>query len=136
MLRSTFSMTTMASSTTRPMASTMAKSVRVLMVKSKRTKAPKVAMRDTGTANMGMIVARQLWRNRKTMSMTKSSASTKVCTTSSKEARMYSVLSTISMYFMSGGKFGSASAMIFLTALTVSMALASLVSWTPKARPT
>ena len=57
-------MTTIASSTTRPMASTIANSVRVLMEKSRTTNAPKVAISETGTANAGISVARQFCRNR------------------------------------------------------------------------
>ena len=60
------------------MASTMANNVSVLMVKPKTINAPNVAIKDTGTASMGIRVARQLWRNKKTMSITRSSASTKV----------------------------------------------------------
>ena len=94
MCDSTFSMTTMASSTTRPMASTMAKSVRVLMVKPRATKLAKVPTKDTGMASTGMRVARQLWRNRNTMTITSIKASLKVFTTSPMDSLIYSVLST------------------------------------------
>ena len=60
------------------MASTIAKSVSVLMEKSKRTNVPNVPMSETGTASSGIIVARQLCKNTKMTSTTSSSASTKV----------------------------------------------------------
>ena len=59
----------------------------------------------------------------------------KVSATSWMEARMYFVLSTISMYFKSGGKSFSASRITSCTPRTVSIALASLVSWMPKPMP-
>ena len=62
--RSTFSSTTMASSTTMPMASTMANRVRVLMEKPNTHRPAKAPMRETGTAMIGIRVARQLCRNR------------------------------------------------------------------------
>ena len=64
MMRSTFSNTTMASSTTIPMASVMAKSVSVLSEKSKSHKPTIVPIKDTGTAIIGIKVARQLCRKR------------------------------------------------------------------------
>ena len=59
---STASTTTMASSTTRPMARIMANMDRVLMEKPSNTKAPKVPIRETGTASIGTMVARKLPR--------------------------------------------------------------------------
>jgi len=93
MSRSTFSSTTMASSTTMPMAITMAKRVRVLMPKPKSQRPAKVPMSDTGTAMIGMSVARQLPRNRKTTRTTSSPASNRVCSTSRMEAATKSVVS-------------------------------------------
>ena len=58
--RSTFSITTIASSTTMPVASTMAKSVSVLIEKSSRWTNAKAPMSDTGSVSVGMSVARQL----------------------------------------------------------------------------
>ena len=68
MLRSTFSTTTMASSTTMPMASTRPNSVSVLIEKPSTGITAKVPISDTGTASSGMIVARQVCRNRNTTS--------------------------------------------------------------------
>ena len=64
MTRATFSTTTMASSTSRPIASTMPNIVSVLMLNPNAAMTPNVPSRTTGTANEGMIVARKFWRNR------------------------------------------------------------------------
>ena len=76
---STASTTTMASSTTRPMASTSPKSERVLMEKPSMGKMAKVPTSDTGTARSGIRVARHPWRKMKTTRMTRMRASKKVC---------------------------------------------------------
>ncbi len=61
MLRSTFSTTTMASSTTMPMASTSPKSDSAFKLKPKRCAwTAKVPTSDTGTAIRGMTEARQV----------------------------------------------------------------------------
>ncbi len=70
MMRSTFSSTTMASSTTMPIASTSPNRVSRLMEKPSRYMPAKVPMIDTGMAMTGMIIARTLCRNRKTTSTT------------------------------------------------------------------
>ena len=64
MTRATFSTTTMASSTSRPIASTMPNIVSVLMLNPNAAMTPNVPSRTTGTANDGIIVARKFWRNR------------------------------------------------------------------------
>ncbi len=78
MLRSTFSITTIASSTTMPMASTRPNSVSMLMEKPSAAMPAKVPMIDTGTASTGMSVTRKLCRKRYTTSTTSISASKKV----------------------------------------------------------
>ena len=83
MMRSTFSSTTMASSTTMPIASTRPNSVSRLIEKPSTYMPAKVPMIDTGMAITGMIIARTLCRNRKTTSTTSAIASTKVMATSS-----------------------------------------------------
>ncbi len=85
MLRSTFSTTTMASSTTMPMASTRPKSVSVLIEKPSSSRNAKVPTIDTGTASSGMIEARQVCRKTMTTSTTSRIASNSVFTTSSIE---------------------------------------------------
>jgi hypothetical protein len=58
--RSTFSTTTIASSTTMPIASTRPNKVRVLIENPSAHMTANVPMIDTGIASSGMIVARQL----------------------------------------------------------------------------
>ncbi|OPZ80722.1 MAG: hypothetical protein BWY76_03271 [bacterium ADurb.Bin429] len=97
MLRCTASTTTMASSTTRPMESTSPNSVRVLMEKPSISKAAKVPMRDTGTASMGMSVARTVPRNRNTTSKTSRMASNSVRRTSVTDSFTKSVESMVTL---------------------------------------
>ena len=93
MCSSTFSITTMASSTTRPMASTMAKRVSVLMVKSRTMKLAKVPTMETGTASTGIRVVRHFWRKINTTRITRSRDSMNVSRTSLIDALMKFVLS-------------------------------------------
>jgi hypothetical protein len=60
MLRSTFSTTTIASSTTIPIASTRPKRLSAFIEKPKRCITANVPMIDTGTASSGMIDARHV----------------------------------------------------------------------------
>ncbi len=83
MLRSTFSTTTIASSTTIPMASTSPKSDNALMEKPKACISPKVPTIDTGTASSGITEARHVCRNRITTSTTSKMASNSVWVTAS-----------------------------------------------------
>ena len=78
MLRSTFSTTTMASSTTMPMANTRPNSERLLMEKPNASITANVPISDTGTAASGMIEARHVWRKIKTTMTTSRVASTSV----------------------------------------------------------
>ena len=78
MWRSTASTTTIASSTTRPMASTSPNKDSVLMEKPRNGKRTNVPISDTGTASSGIKVARQLCRKRKTTSATSSTVSRRV----------------------------------------------------------
>ena len=93
MIRSTFSMTTIASSTTIPIASTRPNSVRVLTVKPNADSPRNVPMMLTGTASTGIIVARQLCRKTNTTSVTSSIASASVFTTSRIDSVMNGVVS-------------------------------------------
>ena len=76
--RSTFSTTTIASSTTIPMASTIASSETELAEYPIANNTTKVPIRLTGTANVGIRVARTLPRKRKTTSTTRTNASIRV----------------------------------------------------------
>ncbi len=64
MWRSTASTTTIASSTTRPIASTRPNRDSVLMLNPNSGKNTNVPISDTGTASSGIRVARQPCRNR------------------------------------------------------------------------
>ena len=63
-MRSTFSTTTMASSTTIPMASTNPSRVSIFSEKPKMSMNPNVPISEIGTATSGMRVARQLCNDR------------------------------------------------------------------------
>src|SRR5277367_160323 len=93
MISVTASTTTIASSTTRPMASTNANSVRVLSENPSATNALKAPMSETGTATMGISVARQLSRKTNTTSSTSTTAISSVTTTSCKDSATNSVVS-------------------------------------------
>ena len=75
MCRKMFSSTTMASSTTRPMASTIASRVRVLTVKPKAYIRANAPISETGMVTIGMMVARRLRRKKKITSTTSTIAS-------------------------------------------------------------
>ena len=70
MCRVMFSMTTIASSTTNPVAIVIAISERLSMLYPQRYITPNVPSSDTGTATLGMRVARTFRRNRKTTRIT------------------------------------------------------------------
>ena len=74
----TASTTTMASSTTMPMASTRPNIERVLTEKPSMGKKMNVPISETGMVSSGMIVARMFCRKMKTTSVTRISASTNV----------------------------------------------------------
>ena len=87
MFRCTASTTTMASSTTMPMASTRPNMLVMLMEKPSSGNSAKVPTMETGTVSSGISVARQFCRNRKTTTMTRRMASKSVWTTSWMAAR-------------------------------------------------
>ncbi len=93
MMRSTFSTTTMASSTSRPIASTMASMVSVLIEKPAAASTPKVPSSTTGTASVGISVARMFCRNNRMTRNTRPIASNSVLTTCSIEMRTKGVVS-------------------------------------------
>ena len=81
--RSTFSTTTMASSTTMPMARISPNIDSVFSDRPSAAMAAKVPMMETGIARSGISAARQDCRNSTTTTTTSSTASPKVCTTAS-----------------------------------------------------
>ena len=89
----TFSITTIASSTTIPIANTSPNRVSVL-IENPNTNIPANApITDTGTAKHGISVARQSFKNKYTTKNTKIMASANVCNTSLIEADTNSVVS-------------------------------------------
>ena len=81
-----FSVTTIASSTTNPVAMVSAIRDRLLRLKSSRYITPKVPTSDTGTATEGIAVARSERRNRNTTRVTRPTDSARVFSTSRTEA--------------------------------------------------
>ena len=77
-----FSITTMASSTTRPVASTMPNSVSVLIEKFSSLMKANAPTSDTGIVTAGISVLRQSCRKTNITIMTKMMASTSVFSTS------------------------------------------------------
>ena len=130
---STASTTTMASSTTRPMASTMPMRQMVFNVKPRRGNSAKVAMMETGTAMAGISVARQPCRKTNTTRTTSRRASTSVCSISSMEARTASVVSSVRLYSIPAGKLRERSSKSLTRASTVLMALEPGAAYTAMA---
>src|SRR5260370_40086538 len=93
MTRSTFSITTIASSTTMPIASTRARSDTVLAEYPMISMTANVPMIDTGTATSGISVVRSLPRNRKTTIATSTNAIASVRITSATVVVTKTVLS-------------------------------------------
>ena len=89
----TASTTTMASSTTMPMASTRPNIERVLREKPSIGKKMKVPISETGMVIRGMMVARMFCRKMKTTKVTRISASTNVFRISWIEASTAGVVS-------------------------------------------
>ena len=128
MLCCTASTTTMASSTTRPIASTNPKSERVLIVKPSRGKTMKVPINDTGTVINGIRVARQLCRKRYTTRVTSTTATTRVLTISLRPWVTGSVVSSETSYSRSGGNLVFNSSMTFLTWVATASAFEPFLS--------
>ncbi len=94
---STASTTTMASSTTMPIASTRASSEMVLAEKPSASMTAKVPISATGTAMMGISVARKLPRKMKTTIATSTKASISVWITLSIVACTNTVVSYMTL---------------------------------------
>ncbi len=129
--RCTFSITTMASSTTRPVASVMPNRVSELIEKPKTLINAKVPTSETGIVTAGMMVARQSCRNRKMTTITMTIASPSVRTTSRMESPTTVVVSKAITYFMPGGKVFDTLARAALASRSTSSALALLSCCTP-----
>src|ERR1700734_3681800 len=98
-----FSITTMASSTTKPVAIVSAINERLSMLYLHRYITEKVAIKETGTATLGIRVARTLRRKRKTTRITRPMDMASVRSTSLTEARMVVVRSSIIVKSMAAG---------------------------------
>jgi hypothetical protein len=119
MLRSTFSTTTIASSTTMPMASTSPNRLSALIEKPSRCSTANVPTMDTGTASSGMIDARHVCRNRMTTSTTSATASSSVCTTDLMDARTNCVGSYAMRYSTPSGMYCFSSSIVARTAAEI-----------------
>ena len=97
MWREMFSRTTIASSTTKPVAIVSAISERLLRQKPARYMTPNVPTSETGTATLGISVARPSRRNAKTTSITSTTEITSARSTSRSDARMVAVRSIAGM---------------------------------------
>ena len=86
-----------------PVASTMAKSVSVLIEKSSRFTNASAPMSETGIVSAGISVARQLWRNTNITSTTSPTAMTIVSTTSAIDSCTTIVVSNAIRYWSPGG---------------------------------
>ena len=98
-----FSITTIASSTTRPVASVMPNSVRVLIEKPNSLTNAKVPISETGMVIAGISVVRQFCRNRNMTTTTSATASSRVVTTSRIDSETTRVVSYASSTFRPGG---------------------------------
>ncbi len=105
MSRSTFSTTTIASSTTMPIASTRPNSDSVLIEKPNAHITANVPTSDTGTATSGTTAARQLCRNTTTTSTTSAMLSSSVMTTSRRLSMTNSVVLYGLDHWSPGGQF-------------------------------
>src|SRR5690606_6509030 len=99
-----FSVTTIPSSTTSPVASTIANNVSTLIEKPQRYIMKKVAIKDTGMSTNGRKAIDQLRKNTYTNNTTKTIAIIKVSTTSKAEFRTNCVLSIAIFNSKPGGK--------------------------------
>ena len=81
----------------------------------------------------GIRVARQPCRKTNTTSTTRRRASTSVCSISTMEARTASVVSSVMLYSMPGGKLRERSSKSFFRASTVLMALEPGAAYTAMA---
>ena len=124
-----FSIITIASSTTKPVAIVSAIIVRLLSEKPARYMTPNVPTSDSGTEKLGMIVAGRLRRNRKITSTTSTTASISSNWTSSTEARTVMVRSVSVVTSTAAGIDAVSCGSIALTRSTTSMTFAPGWRW-------
>ena len=131
MCRCAFSITTIASSTTNPVARVIPNKVSELMEKPNTLMNANVPINETGIVTAGMIVARQSSKKRKITMMTIMMASSSVVTTSFTESPTTVVVSKAITYFIPGGNDFDNSANAALAALSTSSAFALESCCTP-----
>ena len=124
-----FSIMTIASSTTKPVAMVSAISERLFRLKPARYITPKVPTRESGTARLGITVARRLPRKRKITSTTSTTASTSSKFTSRTDARMVLVRSVSTVTWIAAGSELSSWGRSAFTRSTTSMTLAPGWRW-------
>ncbi len=117
----------MASSTTSPIASTMASNVSVLIEKPNRYISAQAPTSDTGMVTMGMMLARRLRRKKKITSTTRTMASMMVWNTESMERSMNTDESYAMFSFMPAGRVSFSRSTSWRAALESSRGLA--VDW-------
>ncbi len=105
--------------------------VSILIENPSAASTPKVPSNTTGTAMVGMRVARKFWRNRYITRKTSTTASSKVSTTLLIEARTNGVVSNGTAVVRPAGKLGWNSLSLASTARAVVRALAPVASDTP-----
>ena len=103
-----FSIITIASSTTNPVAMVRAISERLSRLKPTSFMMPNVPTSVSGKATLGMTVAQSLRRKTKITMTTSTTASTSVNCTSRTEARIVSVRSVRTEIFTEGGRWSAA----------------------------
>ena len=124
MWRDTFSSTTIASSTTKPVAIVSAINDRLFRLNPARYMTPNVPISDTGTATLGMSAARTLRRNRNTTTITSVMAMMSVRSTSRSDARIPGVRSIITFMSIAAGIDACSCGSTSCTRSSVSMMLA------------
>ena len=129
MWRVMFSIITIASSTTKPVAIVSAIRVRLLIENPARYITANVPTSDSGTATLGMTVAATLRRNRKMIITTSATASSSSNCTSRTEARMVSVRSVSIATSIAAGSDAESCGSRRLIRSTTSMTLAPGWRW-------
>ena len=122
--RAMFSTTTMASSTTRPVATTSASSVMTLIEKPTAQMAASVPISDTGMEIAGAMVARNERRKARMMRMTMTFASKRLMITSRTDSRMNTASSRVMEMSTPAGSVLRSSSTAACTPSEMSMVLA------------
>ena len=124
-----FSITTIASSTTKPVAIVSAISERLSRLKPNSYMMASAPTSDSGTDRLGMIVAGMLRRNRKITSTTRPTASDSSNSTSVTEARIVTVRSVSGVIWIAAGSEAVSCGSSFLMLSTTWMTLAPGWRW-------